>query len=430
MQNKGVTPLLSACWRCQCMIFFLLLPAALEIRRTPIEERRLWFKKKAGEKWHIGWYIFGVSCCWAWSLALWVTSLRYTTTVRASLFGSLYPLVLVVYSRVTGVKVSKGEALGVVLAFGGVAITLIPGGSSSSSSDQGSSTKESGKEFLGDAMNMVGSALVAINIIFAQHVRKTLPVFTYSTINTINVTLWLSFGTLVIERVSFSNDMDGLFGWTRPELVGIMMLFGFVVGILGLIGFNVAVKHISAVVFSTVQLVDPALTGFIAWIWGLEGIPSVATFIGGVVVALGIAAVVVFEARRKRAEESAQAQAGGGTSEATDRSSEDIELEAIQPSSSGEHMVSIASGDQSFQYARLPVALSPSGSEANVGAAAVSTSTAARSKLSAWFQSKASSGSQSGQVADSAARRSSQTRLLSPDDGASVEDSAISDEVR
>jgi len=72
------------------------------------------------------------------------------------------------------------------------------------------------------------------------------------------------------------------------------------------LGFNYAVKYVSPLLFSTVPLLDPILTGGISWAWGLEGVPSWSTFLGGGIVMIGIGIVVISEHRRKVREEDQQ----------------------------------------------------------------------------------------------------------------------------
>ena len=77
---------------------------------------------------------------------------------------------------------------------------------------------------------------------------------------------------LAFEGTAFtSTSLTGLWGWVDGDRVLIMLLFGFGVGMVGLLGFNFSVAHISTIVLTAVQLADPALTGFMSWIAGLEG---------------------------------------------------------------------------------------------------------------------------------------------------------------
>jgi hypothetical protein len=78
-----------------------------------------------------------------------------------------------------------------------------------------------------------------------------------------------------------------------------MLLFGLTIGVICFAGLNYAMQYISPIVFSSVMLVDPAVTGLIAWFAGLEGIPDVLTVAGGVIVIVGVAIISVGERRRE-----------------------------------------------------------------------------------------------------------------------------------
>lgn len=60
--------------------------------------------------------------------------------------------------------------------------------------------------------------------------------------------------------------------------------------------------HISPLIFSSIQLVDPIMTGIIAWIAGIEGIPDLYTWIGGFVVISGVALITYGEHQRSHTE--------------------------------------------------------------------------------------------------------------------------------
>lgn len=54
---------------------------------------------------------------------------------------------------------------------------------------------------------------------------------------------------------------------------------------------------------SSSQLLDPPLTGLIAWVLGVDGFPDIFTFIGGGVVLGGLALTSMGETQRKKQEE-------------------------------------------------------------------------------------------------------------------------------
>jgi hypothetical protein len=55
-------------------------------------------------------------------------------------------------------------------------------------------------------------------------------------------------------------------------------------------------------VFSAVTLVDPAITGIISWLVGIEGVPDVYTWSGGIVVIGGVLIVIFGENQRLKEE--------------------------------------------------------------------------------------------------------------------------------
>jgi threonine/homoserine efflux transporter RhtA len=46
-------------------------------------------------------------------------------------------------------------------------------------------------------------------------------------------------------------------------------------------------QHISPMVFSAMTLIDPAITAVLSWLIGVEKLPSLLTWLGGVVVMAG-----------------------------------------------------------------------------------------------------------------------------------------------
>ena len=50
-------------------------------------------------------------------------------------------------------------------------------------------------------------------------------------------------------------------------------------------------QHIPPLVYSAVALVDPAITGIISWLVGLEHIPNVVIWIGGCIIVGGVCTI-------------------------------------------------------------------------------------------------------------------------------------------
>lgn len=57
-------------------------------------------------------------------------------------------------------------------------------------------------------------------------------------------------------------------------------------------------SYIPPLVFSSLSLLDPFITAFLAWITGLEGLPSIFSWIGGLIVISGVALISYGEKSR------------------------------------------------------------------------------------------------------------------------------------
>ena len=274
---------------------------------------------------HVSWYVLLVGLTWGASLALWVGALCFTSTARASLFGSTYPLILLCWMRWKGVQVSWMEMAGVVVALVGIVISEVVGyftaterivdepppaldiTASTPTADSGSCQVVNGSstQLIGDLMMILGSFINALNIVYASRARRVLRLFTYTLSTTTIVTICLVLLSALAEHSPADFSSHGLFGWLADlDMLLMISAFGFVVGCIGVLGQNYAVRYTSPVVFSTAQLLDPGLTAFMSWLAGLEKLPSVSTGIGVLVVGVGIAGVVLGEYGRRKEQES------------------------------------------------------------------------------------------------------------------------------
>lgn len=392
LQQRGISPILACAWRNQTMVLFLLPPAIIEWLRVPASQRA-WESMRIAEDeppspgrtkktdadsgremqqqpysyprtaeattptlhvsparafpsavslpsppakkgWHVSWYLLVVCITWAVSLVLWVVALPYTSTPRASLFCSTYPLLLVPYMKfVQKIPVSGGEVLGVCISFLGILTTEMssmmndekitgsslglvaasrqglsagigvdPASFSVVSELDGSGWTIGQRQLYGDALCVGSSLLLGLNILFAEKTRKVLPLFTYSCSSALVVLLMLIVGAVWFEGATLSmHPVHGVFGWVVGSMLWINLVFGFVVGMIGVLGFNFAVKYVNPLIFSSTQLLDPGLTGLLSWLAGLEGWPERSTFVGVGIVTIGIGFITVYQHRREHA---------------------------------------------------------------------------------------------------------------------------------
>jgi hypothetical protein len=104
----------------------------------------------------------------------------------------------------------------------------------------------------------------------------------------------------------FCRQDNCIFGWTSSHWIVPILLFGFIVGVICVAGFNYAISYISPLVFSSILLVDPAITGIISWSAGLEYNPSLQTWVVGFTVVTGVLLIIIGENSREKGSETVQ----------------------------------------------------------------------------------------------------------------------------
>lgn len=311
MYEHNIPPRLAASWRCQCMSLILLPIAVIESRYDNSVE---WFANKPDLQYKIYVHVLIAGLAWAVNLVAWISGLEFTTTVHASLFASLHPLVLVVYIRVIGEYITYFEWTGIFVALLGVTIAASQGlfKLASSFSSSGDPVKN---ELLGDALCIVASLSEALVIINRRAIKKYVPLFQYTFATTFIVAICSSIASFLFDGTSdigtdnievFCRQDNCIFGWTSSHWIVPILLFGFIVGVICVAGFNYAVMYISPLVFSSILLVDPAITGIISWSAGLEDIPSLQTWIGGFTVVTGVLLIIIGENSREKGSETVQ----------------------------------------------------------------------------------------------------------------------------
>jgi hypothetical protein len=105
--------------------------------------------------------------------------------------------------------------------------------------------------------------------------------------------------TVVMQRSEiFCQDVWCVFGWANKEWISVVLGFGFFTGCICVIGFNYAMKNLNPLIFSSMNMLDPAITGLMSWSAGLEGVPAAGVILGGSIVTVGISLLTVGEQKR------------------------------------------------------------------------------------------------------------------------------------
>jgi len=241
-------------------------------------------------------YMLLAGAGWGVNLLAWVTALKYTTTVRASIFAGLHPLFLVMYYGVCGLAVSRMEWLGVLIACIGIAFTIFD-----ESSEQLALTDSARElEWFGLFLCICAAAAEVLILVCRNAVGTNVPTMMYTFCTTVEVAVISAVMCMVTGEATGAGFSDaGLLGWLTAKWAEKMFLFGFVVGVICVAGFNFAMTHISALVFSACLLVDPAVTGLISYLIKIEQWPGPYTIAGGAVVVVGVGCIMAGEHQRQ-----------------------------------------------------------------------------------------------------------------------------------
>lgn len=125
MSRHGIRSCLSASWRCQCMLIFLLPIAVLEVV-TDNKKKVDWFARKPDLKYPVIVHVFFSGLAWTGNLLTWIVGLQYTSTFKASLIACSHPLMLALFLLIRGAKVSWLGLLGILMSFSGLVISNLP----------------------------------------------------------------------------------------------------------------------------------------------------------------------------------------------------------------------------------------------------------------------------------------------------------------
>jgi drug/metabolite transporter (DMT)-like permease len=125
MSHHGIRSCLSASWRCQCMLIFLL-PIAVFEAISDKNKRVDWFARKPDLKYPVIVHVLFSGLAWSGNLLSWIVGLQYTSTFKASLIACSHPLMLALWLLIRGDKVSWFGLFGILVSFGGLVLSNLP----------------------------------------------------------------------------------------------------------------------------------------------------------------------------------------------------------------------------------------------------------------------------------------------------------------
>jgi drug/metabolite transporter (DMT)-like permease len=156
------------------MCIFLIPLALLEHKLTKPENRSDYLARKSDLRFPVLVHVLLAGAFWSVNLECWVYGLQYTTTVRASVFASSHPLMLVIVLSILGQRVSCLEWSGVLVVIAGL---LLCSGKGLFVPSSGAST------VFGDGLCLcaaIGEVFVLINRAKTKKYVSLMQVFTLS----------------------------------------------------------------------------------------------------------------------------------------------------------------------------------------------------------------------------------------------------------
>lgn len=294
MTQHGVRVCLSASWRCQAMSIFLIPLAIFESCSSPANKVD-WLANKPQLSYPVVVHLLISGLAWSASLLCWIIALQYTTTFKASVLCSIYPLLLVAWMKIKGISVSKLEGVGVLISFIGLLLSSLPAlfydinrGShdkidrlsniylnSSDSNYQNRSIIynqdsmneinvgyspqhfDARHELLGITLCLFTSFCEAVIIFNRIAIRPYVPLMQYTAFTTVIVCLCSTIVSLLLEGYDlipspvedyrkgiyfFCLQDNCVLGWLSEKWRSKVLIFGLWVGVICISGFNYAMQ--------------------------------------------------------------------------------------------------------------------------------------------------------------------------------------------
>lgn len=319
MSQHGIRSCLSASWRCQCMLIFLL-PIAIFEAWSDKKKRVDWFAKKPDLKYPVIVHVFFSGLAWAGNLLTWIVGLQYTSTFKASLIACSHPLMLALWLLIRGDKVSWFGLFGILVAFAGLIISNLPDLFNDNGQAEDGTKLSWMEQALGIILCLIAAACEVVVLFNRIATQKYVPLMQYTFSTTVVVALGATLASIFLEGTGFIHSAamvdeygrpipqtieifcthdNCIFGWMAHKWAAKILLFGLLVGVVCIAGFNYAMQYLPPLVFSSISLLDPALTAVISWVGGVESLPTLYSWFGGFIVMVGVAVISIGEHRHE-----------------------------------------------------------------------------------------------------------------------------------
>ena len=264
----SVPPLMRASWRLQITVLMLLPFAIWQFKKMDVSSRERLKERRTIL------IILGSGVALAAHFGTWVTSLDHTSLAHSLLFVTSHPIIIVAGTALLVRRPHRLETAGAIIGLIGAAITLLD-------------AKDGGEVTLwGDFLAFAGAVTVVGYIVAGRILREWMPVFVYA------VPVTLLGGLLLIPVSIIMGEETAALGWIESELLGWFLLLAFLAGIVGHTGLNACLRWLAPLTISFAVTLEPIIGAFIGWFFFNEDVPGKWTWLGGLILIIGIMFVI------------------------------------------------------------------------------------------------------------------------------------------
>lgn len=263
-----IPPLMRASWRLQITVLMLLPFAILQYKQMDNQKRAKMVEKRTLL------ILFGSGVALAAHFGTWVTSLDHTSLAHSLLFVTSHPIIIVIGTAILVRKPHRLETTGAIIGLIGAGITLLD------ANDSGEVT------LWGDFLAFAGAVTVVGYIVAGRILREWMPVFVYA------VPVTLLGGILLIPMSILMGEETAALGWIESDLLADFIKLAFLAGIVGHTGLNACLRWLGPLTISFAVTLEPIIGAFIGWFFYDESVPGKWTWLGGLILIIGIMFVI------------------------------------------------------------------------------------------------------------------------------------------
>lgn len=224
----------------------------------------------------------------------WTYSLRETSLTHSLLWVSMGPIIINGGSWIAYMigcnprSPSWIETGGTLFGLAGALIMLI---------DVNAGVREAGGPSLaGDLFALLGAAAVSVYLVVGRNLREWMPLWIYSF-----GVVGIAYATCLVLAFA-CGEMDAgfsIYGMFQHPYLWYALYLGIGPGIAGHTLLNYLVKFVSPLTISTAMLSEPLFGSYLGYLAGMQPMPGLYTWLGGMVLLVGLFAILYGETEKE-----------------------------------------------------------------------------------------------------------------------------------